>query len=94
MDMQVDTQAETNMDAKLDTKLDTKAFKRSLNNSDNYHRRGFGHVNEAMDAMNAEYQSDLIREIRDNNYVLKRGNVTIHLAQSYLPTSAIPESTD
>ena len=83
MDMQVDTQAETNMDAKLDTKLDTKAFKRSLNNSDNYHRRGFGHVNEAMDAMNAEYQSDLIREIRDNNYVLKRGNVTIHLAQSF-----------
>ena len=66
----------------IDT-TDTKAFKRSLNNSDNYHRRGFGHTNEAMDVMNEEYQSDLIREIRDKNYVLKRGNVTIHLAQSF-----------
>ena len=75
MDTPVKNQAET--------KMDTKAFKRSLNNSDNYHRRGFGQVNEAMDAMNAEYQSDLIREIRDNNYVLKRGKVTIHLAQSF-----------
>jgi len=63
--------------------MDTKAFKRSLNNSDNYHRRGFGHTNEAMDVMNEEYQSDLIREIRDKNYILKRGNVTIHLAQSF-----------
>ena len=71
------------MDTQAETKMDTKAFKRSLNNSDNYHRRGFGHVNEAMDAMNAEYQSDLIREIRENNYVLKRGDVTIHLAQSF-----------
>jgi 4-hydroxy-3-methylbut-2-en-1-yl diphosphate reductase len=63
--------------------MDTKAFKRSLNNSDNYHRRGFGNTNEAMDVMNEEYQSDLIAEIRDKNYVLKRGNVTIHLAQSF-----------
>lgn len=75
----MDTQTET----QTDIKMDTKAFKRSLNNSDNYHRRGFGHVNEAMDAMNTEYQSDLIREIRENNYVFKRGNVTIHLAQSF-----------
>ena len=63
--------------------MDTKAFKRNLNNSDNYHRRGFGQINEAMDVMNAEYQSDLIAEIRDKNYKLKRGNVTIHLAQSF-----------
>ena len=29
--------------------MDTKAFKRNLNNSDNYHRRGFGQINEAID---------------------------------------------
>lgn len=74
----MDTTTPTPIDA-----MDTKAFKRSLNNSDNYHRRGFGNTNEAMDVMNEEYQSNLIAEIRDNNYVLKRGNVTIHLAQSF-----------
>ncbi len=76
----------TIMDTTMQTAIgatDTKAFKRSLNNSDNYHRRGFGHTNEAMDVMNEEYQSDLIAEIRDKNYILKRGNVTIHLAQSF-----------
>ncbi len=74
----MDTTLPTPIDA-----MDTKAFKRSLNNSDNYHRRGFGHTHEAMDVMNTEYQSDLIREIREKNYSLKRGSVTIHLAQSF-----------
>lgn len=76
----------TTMDTTMPTPIDvtdTKAFKRSLNNSDNYHRRGFGNTNEAMDVMNEEYQSNLIAEIRDKNYVLKRGSVTIHLAQSF-----------
>ena len=76
------TTMDTTMPTPIDA-MDTKAFKRSLNNSDNYHRRGFGNTNEAMDVMNEEYQSDLIAEIRDKNYVLKRGNVTIHLAQSF-----------
>lgn len=76
------TRMDTTMPTPIDA-MDTKAFKRSLNNSDNYHRRGFGNTNEAMDVMNEEYQSDLIAEIRDKNYVLKRGNVTIHLAQSF-----------
>lgn len=79
----IDTTMPTSIDAMDTDAMDTKAFKRSLNNSDNYHRRGFGHTNEAMDVMNTEYQSDLIREIREKNYILKRGNVTIHLAQSF-----------
>ena len=33
--------------------------------------------------MDAEYQSNLIQTIRDNNYVLTRGSVTIHLAESF-----------
>ncbi|BAU14746.1 4-hydroxy-3-methylbut-2-enyl diphosphate reductase [Leptolyngbya sp. NIES-3755] len=63
--------------------MDTKAFKRSLNNSENYHRKGFGHDAEVAESMQSEYQSDLIQEIRDRAYTLKRGDVTIRLAQAF-----------
>ena len=63
--------------------MDTKAFKRSLNQSDNYHRKGFGHQAEVAVVLESEYQSDLIQEIRDRNYTLTRGDVTIRLAQSF-----------
>lgn len=66
-----------------DKKMDTKAFKRSLQQSENYHRRGFGHDAEVSGAMNTEYQSDLIQTIRDRNYRLQRGDVTILLAESF-----------
>jgi len=63
--------------------MDTKAFKRSLHSSENYHRKGFGHDAEVATQLQSEYQSSLIQEIRDNNYRLKRGNVTIHLAEAF-----------
>ncbi|MDJ0737012.1 MAG: 4-hydroxy-3-methylbut-2-enyl diphosphate reductase [Nostocaceae cyanobacterium] len=63
--------------------MDTKAFKRSLHHSENYHRKGFGHQAEVATQLNSEYQSNLIQEIRDNNYTLTLGNVTIRLAQSF-----------
>lgn len=63
--------------------MDTKAFKRSLQKSDNYHRRGFGHQEEVAGAMNSAYQSSLIQEIRQNDYTLQRGNVTIRLAEAF-----------
>jgi 4-hydroxy-3-methylbut-2-en-1-yl diphosphate reductase len=63
--------------------MDTKAFKRSLQHSDNYHRRSFGHQEEVANQLQSEYQSDLIQEIRHHNYTLKRGNVTIRLAQAF-----------
>lgn len=63
--------------------MDTKAFKRSLNNSDNYHRKGFGHEDDVSGQMQSEYQSDLIQQIRDGGYILTRGNVTIRLAQAF-----------
>lgn len=64
-------------------KLNTKAFTRSLRNSENYHRKGFGHDTEVAGTMNTEYQSNLIQEIRDNNYQLQRGDVTIRLAEAF-----------
>ena len=66
-----------------DNKLDTKAFKRSLHKSENYHRQGFGHETEVAEVLNKEYQSNLIQTIRNNNYRLKRGNITIYLAEAF-----------
>ncbi len=63
--------------------MDTKAFKRSLNQSDNYHRKGFGHQADVAVVLESEYQSDLIQEIRERNYTLTRGDVTIRLAESF-----------
>jgi len=64
-------------------KIDTKAFKRTLQQSENYHRRGFGHDQEVAGTMNSEYQSDLIQTIRDRHYRLEQGEVTILLAESF-----------
>lgn len=63
--------------------MDTKAFKRSLQHSDNYHRRGFGHKEEVATQLHSEYQSSLIQEIRDKNYTLTSGDVTIRLAEAF-----------
>ncbi|MGF1487914.1 MAG: 4-hydroxy-3-methylbut-2-enyl diphosphate reductase [Prochloraceae cyanobacterium] len=63
--------------------LDTKAFKRSLQQSENYHRKGFGHQDEVAGVLNTEYQSNLIQEIRNNNYRITKGDVTIRLAEAF-----------
>ena len=63
--------------------MDTKAFKRSLQQSENYHRKGFGYETEVAGVMQTAYQSSLIQQIRDNNYRLERGAVTIRLAQAF-----------
>ena len=63
--------------------MDTKAFKRSLQQSENYHRKGFGHGAEVAGVMQTAYQSSLTQQIRDNNYRLERGAVTILLAQAF-----------
>ena len=63
--------------------MDTKAFKRALQHSENYHRRGFGHKEEVATQLHSEYQSGLIQKIRDNNYTLTRGDVTIRLAEAF-----------
>ncbi|MBC6473093.1 MAG: 4-hydroxy-3-methylbut-2-enyl diphosphate reductase [Hormoscilla sp. GM102CHS1] len=62
--------------------MDTKAFTRALKQSENYHRRGFGHAEEVAGVINSAYQSNLIQEIRNNNYTLSRGDVTIRLAEA------------
>lgn len=63
--------------------MDTKAFKRSLQHSENYHRKGFGREAEVASLLQSEYQSNLVQQIRDNNYSLERGDVTIRLAEAF-----------
>ena len=63
--------------------MDTKAFKRALQQSENYHRKGFGHEEEVAGVLNTEYQSSLIQQIREQNYRLQRGEVTIYLAEAF-----------
>ena len=63
--------------------MDTKAFKRSLNQSEKYFRKSLGHGEDVADQMKTEYQSSLIQRIRDHNYVLTEGDVTIYLAKSF-----------
>ncbi|MEL6249851.1 MAG: 4-hydroxy-3-methylbut-2-enyl diphosphate reductase, partial [Cyanobacteria bacterium J06627_15] len=64
--------------------MDTKAFKRALYQSDNYYRnQGFGEKEEVAGQLATEYQSDLIQQIRDQQYTFTQGNVTIKLAKSF-----------
>ncbi|MEO0947284.1 MAG: 4-hydroxy-3-methylbut-2-enyl diphosphate reductase [Cyanobacteria bacterium J06641_5] len=63
--------------------MDTKAFKRELQRSPQYHRKGFGHEEEISEVLDAEYQSALIAEIRAKNYRLTRGDATIRLAEAF-----------
>ena len=63
--------------------MDTKAFKRSLQHSENYHRQGFGRKAEVAGLLQSEYQSNLVQQIRDNNYTLQRPQVTIRLAEAF-----------
>ncbi len=63
--------------------MDTKTFKRTLQKSDNYHRKGFGHEQEVTGVLNQEYQSNLIQTIRQNNYQITKGDVTIRLAEAF-----------
>ena len=63
--------------------MDTKAFKRSLQHSENYNRKGFGLKLEVTSQLQSEYDSNLIQQIREHNYIWQEGDVTIHLAQAF-----------
>ena len=65
--------------------MDTRAFRRSLNKSDNYYRnQGFGEKEQIAIQMGDEYQSDLVKQIRDSGlFLYPRGYVTIKLAKDF-----------
>jgi len=63
--------------------MDTHAFKRSLHHSDRYNRRGFGRAEEVAGSLEQAYQSGLIGSIRENDYRLSHGRLTVRLAEAF-----------
>jgi 4-hydroxy-3-methylbut-2-en-1-yl diphosphate reductase len=63
--------------------MNTKVLKRLLHSSDRYYRKGFGHEVEVTPLLEFEYQSRLIQQLRENNYQLQVGNVTILLSEAF-----------
>ena len=63
--------------------MDTKTFTRALKKSENYNRKGFGLAEEVATVMQSAYQSNLIQQLRDNNYTLQKGDLTIKLAKAF-----------
>ena len=63
--------------------VDTRAFKRSLHHSERYNRRGFGLGDEVAGSLEQAYQSDLIAKLRENGYALRRGRLTVQLAEAF-----------
>lgn len=49
----------------------------------NYHRKGFGLKDSIKDELKSEYESDLIAFIRQNDYQVKRGDLTVKLAEAF-----------
>jgi 4-hydroxy-3-methylbut-2-enyl diphosphate reductase len=63
--------------------VDTRAFKRSLHHSERYNRRGFGLGEEVAGSLQTAYQSDLIATLRESGYTLRRGRLTVRLAEAF-----------
>jgi 4-hydroxy-3-methylbut-2-enyl diphosphate reductase len=63
--------------------VDTRAFKRSLHHSERYNRRGFGLGEEVAGSLQTAYQSDLVASLRTNGYELRRGRLTVRLAEAF-----------
>lgn len=63
--------------------FDSKAFRRDLNKSELYNRKGFGHKKEMLELIQQEYTSDIIKTLKENNNQYTWGNVTVKLAESY-----------
>ncbi|MEX1324137.1 MAG: 4-hydroxy-3-methylbut-2-enyl diphosphate reductase [Synechococcaceae cyanobacterium] len=63
--------------------MDTRAFKRSLHHSDRYNRRGFGLGDEVAGSLQTAYQSDLVASLRTNGYELRRGRLSVRLAEAF-----------
>ncbi|MEO1002267.1 MAG: 4-hydroxy-3-methylbut-2-enyl diphosphate reductase [Cyanobacteria bacterium J06638_7] len=63
--------------------MDTRAFKRSLHHSERYNRRGFGLGDEVAGSLQTAYQSDLVATLRTSGHELRRGRLTVRLAEAF-----------
>lgn len=66
-------------------KLVTKKEKRlQYMKTDTFHRRGFKEVRENVEkSMAGQFESELVDELRTNNFVIEKDGVTVHLAKDF-----------
>lgn len=66
------------------TKLNPRDERRRILKSENYNRMGFKEEKAGVEEMMVkEFTSSLVKEMRDNKGVIKRGDVTVKLAEFY-----------
>lgn len=63
--------------------MDTQAFRRSLNNYNNYRRTRFDYKKETANLLNLDYKDQLIQGIRQNGNILQLENVTVLFAEAF-----------
>ncbi|XP_058190600.1 4-hydroxy-3-methylbut-2-enyl diphosphate reductase, chloroplastic-like [Rhododendron vialii] len=66
-----------------DSGFDAKVFRHNFMRSTNYNRRGFGHDEETLELVSHEYNSEIIKTLKENENEYTWGNVTVKLAESY-----------
>ncbi len=59
-----------------------KQERRRIMATDSFHRMGFQDTREkAAETMKSEYQSELVADLKSNNFVMERDGVRVHLAK-------------
>ncbi|KAA8492089.1 4-hydroxy-3-methylbut-2-enyl diphosphate reductase [Porphyridium purpureum] len=65
-------------------KVDKRAARREIMGSERFNRRGYKTTKEEVEGMmNLEFTSGLIQELRDQAYIVQKGDLTIKLAKAY-----------
>ena len=72
------------MSTEIEEKLNPRDERRRILKSENYNRQGFkAEKAEVSKTMEEEFTSPLIAELRANKGILRRGDITIKLAEFY-----------
>jgi 4-hydroxy-3-methylbut-2-enyl diphosphate reductase len=63
-------------------KLTKKEERLRMINDDRFYRRGFKEVREeSLQTMNEQFESDIVKDLKTNNYVMERDGVKVYLAK-------------
>jgi len=74
----------TEAEAPAERKPTKKEKRLQYMKTDTFHRRGFKDVREGVeDAMNKQFKSPLVDELRTNNFVIEKDGVKVHLAKDF-----------
>ncbi len=70
--------------AEENKKVTKKEKRREFMNSEAFHRRGFKDVRDGVEkSMEEQFKSQLVDELRSNDFVIERNGVKVHLAKDF-----------